>query len=121
MYWPFLMYATNWPMERDLGLDYLVQKGLQVCTDRIWKNESGFCHRHHGSWLMMRSCTRSALVLIAAKRNGQLDDLMPLDWKSAVRRVISMLGFWRGQSRDAESRKEILENALRSLEVDHIM
>jgi hypothetical protein len=116
MYWPFTVNAINFPANRNRSLDHFVRKGFQVCVDRIWVNESGFYHRHHGTWGMMRSCTRSALVLVAAKKCNQLDALLPPEWDQAVQRVIALLDFWRGECRDAESRRDILEEAMRSLE-----
>jgi hypothetical protein len=89
---------------------------LQVCVDRIWVNESGFHHRHHGTWGMMRSCTRSALVLVAAKQCAQLDEILPAGWLPAVRHVIGLLDYWSGECGDAASRRDILEEAVKGLE-----
>ena len=121
MYWPFTVVAINFPANRDRSFDHLVQKQFQVCVDRIWVNESGFHHRHHGTWGMMRSCTRSALVLVTAKRCAQLDELLPPDWAQAVQSVIGLLGYWSGECGDAASRRDILEEAVRNLgEIDHV-
>jgi hypothetical protein len=115
MYWPFTVHAINFPANRNQSLDHFVRKGFQVCVDRISVNESGFYHRHHGTWGMMRSCTRSALVLVAAKKCSQLDVLLPPEWVQAVQRVIALLDFWREECGDAENRRDILEGAMRSL------
>jgi hypothetical protein len=115
MYWPFIVNAVNFPTQRDVELDQFVQTGLQHCVDRIWINETGFQHRHHGTWGLMRACTRSALVLLGAKRCGQLDHLIPVDWELAVRKVVGLLEFWKGECGDAGNRRDILENALNSL------
>jgi hypothetical protein len=115
MYWPFIVNGINFPTTRDFELDHFVKKGLQVCVDRIWVNESGFHHRHHGTWGTMRSCTRSALVLIAAKKCGQLEELIPLEWESAVRKVIGFLDFWSGECGDAVSRRDVLQAGLQSI------
>jgi hypothetical protein len=104
--------AINYPATRDRTLDQFVQKGLQVCVERIWVNENGFHHRHHGTWGMMRSCTRSAVVLIAAKKCENLIELIPLDWEVCVRKVISLLEFWSTTCGDAGSRRDILEDGL---------
>lgn len=114
MYWPFVVNAINHPATRNESLDYLVGKALQVCVDRIWVNEPGFTHRHHGTWGMMRACTRSALVLIAARKCGQLDAFLAPGWEQAVHRVIGLLDFWRGECGDAENRRDILEAAMSS-------
>jgi hypothetical protein len=86
-----------------------VRKGLQVCVQRVDINEKGFYHRHHGTWLMLRSCTRSALVLLATARCSDLVSLMPEGWEEAVAKVMAMLGFWKGESRDVMDRLQILE------------
>jgi hypothetical protein len=37
---------------------------LANCIYRIETNMEGFLHRHQGTWLTIRSCTRSALMLL---------------------------------------------------------
>jgi hypothetical protein len=115
MYWPFTVQAINFPETRDRSLDHLVSKGLQVCVDRIWVNVPGFKHRHHGTWGMMRACTRSALVLLAAKRCSKLDAMLCGGWEEAVQQVIGLLDFWKGDCGDAENRRDILQTALRGV------
>ena len=117
MYWPFVVNAINHPASRNQSLDHLVGKALQVCVDRIWVNEPGFAHRHHGTWGMMRACTRSALVLVAAKKCGHLEGYLAPGWEQAVHRVVGLLDFWRGECGDAENRKDILEAAMRTIEI----
>lgn len=117
MYWPFTVHAINYAETRDRSLDHLVSKGLQVCVDRIWVNVPGFKHRHHGTWGMMRACTRSALVLIAAKRCSKLDAMLCGGWEEAVQQVIGLLDFWRGECGDAKNRRDILQAALEGVEI----
>ncbi len=114
MYWPFVVKAINFPETRDRSLDHLVGKGLQVCVDRIRVNVPGFKHRHHGTWGMMRSCTRSAFVLLAAKHCHHLDAMLCEGWQVAVDQVVGLLDFWRGECGDAENRRDLLQMALRS-------
>jgi hypothetical protein len=90
-------------------LDSFVRKALVVCVDRIEKNEQGFFYRHHGTWLMLRSCTRSAFVLLGAARRERLRPLMPERWTQAVEKVKGMLRFWRRESRDLDDRLQLLE------------
>jgi hypothetical protein len=110
MYWPFITDAINnnsdsmSPQTRDFA-----QKALNICVDRINKNEPGFTYRHHGAWMMVRSCTRSALVLLAANRSGTTRPLLPPDWKAAVGKVVDMLRYWRRESRDVEDRLRLVE------------
>ncbi|KAI1609036.1 hypothetical protein EDD37DRAFT_136498 [Exophiala viscosa] len=124
MYWPFIVVAVNYdtPDPEDSGnasatitkvmLDSFIQKALAVCVERIEKNEQGFYYRHHGTWLMLRSCTRSAFVLLAAARLEKLTTLMPERWRLAVEKVLDMLRFWRRESRDVEDRLRLVETLL---------
>ncbi|KAK4946021.1 Zcf27p [Elasticomyces elasticus] len=118
MYWPFIVVAVRYDKPEQTAtitkamLDSFIQKALVVCVDRIEKNEQGFYYRHHGTWLMLRSCTRSAFVLLAAARLEKLTLLMPERWRLAVERVLDMLRFWRRESRDVEDRLRLIEALL---------
>jgi hypothetical protein len=61
---------------------------------------------------MIRSCTRSALVLIAASRRGNIDYLLPLGWEKAVFDVEAMLSFWKDESTDVLRMWECLQTLL---------
>lgn len=89
-----------------------IRKGLKVCVDRIQQNHKGFYHRHHGTWLMLRSCTRSALVLLAAARSVDLTSFLPLGWKEGVVDVTKMLEFWKDESRDVREMLNIVRTIL---------
>ena len=114
MYWPFIADAINGdsdpltPTTRDF-----TQKALNVCVERVQKNEPGFFYRHHGTWLMLRSCTRSGLVLLAASRSDKVRPLLPEGWKLAVGKMVEMLRFWRRESRDVEDRLRLVERMWR--------
>lgn len=108
IYFPFMLEVIN-HQRRDMGVvDEFARKGLQMSVDRIHKNRAGFKHRHHGVWLMLRSCTRSALVLIAARSCPETDDLLPVGWAEAVTSVIEMLFYWQDEAGDAGDRQKIL-------------
>lgn len=113
MYWPFVVDAVN-GTSRDGTTDTFVKKGLQLCVKRIEQNESGFYYRHHGTWLTMRSCTRSALVLLAARNSSDLWPFLPANWEAAVEKVMSLLRFWQDESRDAGDRFNILQTLMRN-------
>jgi hypothetical protein len=68
LYWPFVDCAmSSLSSYNDTPLlAELANKGLQKHVDRINTNRPGFQHRHHGTFGMIVSCTRSALVLLAA-------------------------------------------------------
>ena len=92
IYWPFVMAALNssrQPMSP--RVQEMALKGLDNHVQRVHANEPGFYHRHHGAWLMMRSCTRSALLLSAAAKSKVL---MPNGWHQAVYMVTGMLDYW---------------------------
>ncbi|KIX00868.1 uncharacterized protein Z518_09933 [Rhinocladiella mackenziei CBS 650.93] len=118
MYWPFIVVAVNYDNPERTStisggtMESFVHKALVVCVERIEKNEQGFFYRHHGTWLMLRSCTRSALVLLAAARLEKLSLLMPDRWRQAIEKVIEMLKFWRRESRDVEDRLRLVETLL---------
>ena len=89
-------------------IDEFARKGLQMSAERIHKNRAGFKHRHHGVWLMLRSCTRSALVLLAARGCPETEDLLPPGWTEAVTSAIEMLFYWQDEAGDAGDRQQIL-------------
>ncbi|KAL3422361.1 C6 zinc finger domain-containing protein [Phlyctema vagabunda] len=115
MYWPFIVEAINGRLSNDPESHRLAKKGLLICVQRIDRNESGFYQRHHGTWLMLRSCTRSALVLLGARLSG-LPDLATLEWKGAVEKVIRMLRYWKDEAKDVPDRLDVLENLMRDVE-----
>lgn len=108
MYWPFVVEAVS-GKPRGGDADAFVAKGLRLCVERIEKNERGFYHRHHGIWLTLRSCTRSALVLMAARNSPELCLSMPPNWEAAIEKVMALLRFWQTESRDARDRLNILQ------------
>ena len=112
MYWPFIVEAIN-GSSRINTTDAFLRKALQVCVERIEENESGFYYRHHGTWLTLRSCTRSAMVLLAVRNTPDLWQYLPENWEEKVQKVIALLTFWKDESRDAGDRLEILNSLMR--------
>jgi hypothetical protein len=103
IYFPYMLEAIAHQI-RDPLTDEFVLKGLQMSVERIRKNRKGFKHRHHGVWLMLRSCTRSALVILAASRRRETEELLPLAWKDAVMGAVEMLTYWQDEAEDARDR-----------------
>jgi hypothetical protein len=64
---------------------------------------------------MIRSCTRSALVLIAARKQGNLHHLLPLGWEKAIFDVEAMLSFWKDESTDVLRMWECLQALLATI------
>lgn len=114
MYFPFMVETINYG-RRDPVIDEYARKGLQTSVDRICKNRPGFNHRHHGTWLMLRSCTRSALILLAACHSRAVQDLIPEGWKEAVLSAMDMLRFWQDEVSDARDRLHILSELMTDL------
>jgi hypothetical protein len=110
MYWHFLShYFEEDPPSVSRSIESNASKALQTCMQRIRSDAYGFHRRHHGSWLMLRSCTRSALTLLAASRNTYLIGLLPHGWQGAVNQVKGLLHFWRSECPDAADRLSLLE------------
>ncbi|KAL1985199.1 hypothetical protein VTN96DRAFT_8115 [Rasamsonia emersonii] len=107
MYFPFMAETINYGRQGAV-IDEYCRKGLQMCVERIRKNKPGFQHRHHGAWLMLRTCTRSALILLAACHSQTVQDLIPEGWKDAVLSAMGMLRFWEDEVGDARDRLQIL-------------
>ncbi|KAJ5816220.1 hypothetical protein N7447_008453 [Penicillium robsamsonii] len=112
MYWHFLVEAIHG--RGDGTSDSLLHKGLKVCVNRIQQNRTGFYHRHHGTWLMLRSCARSALVLLAAERSVDLVCFLPIGWERAVVDVTEMLEFWKHESNDIMGLFNIVQTLLQA-------
>ena len=68
------------------ALDYHLQK---LCNHSIQ-----FYHRHHGTWLMIRSCARSICVFTAASQLPFAKSLLPANWQGVVNDTLQMLRFW---------------------------
>lgn len=113
MYWPFTVKAISGRLgdENSSQACLLARRGFEVCIKRIKENESGFRHRHHGTWLMLRSCTRSALLLLAAARSGQ-GVMLPKDWEESVAKVMDLLRYWKEETKDTADKLEVLEALL---------
>lgn len=112
IYFPYMLEAIAHG-NRDPETDEFVIRGLQMSVERIHKNRKGFRHRHHGVWLMLRSCTRSALILLAASRSSVTHDLLPLGWKGAVMSATDMLAYWKDEAEDAMDRLRILQELMK--------
>ncbi|KAF7554303.1 hypothetical protein G7Z17_g2998 [Cylindrodendrum hubeiense] len=71
---------------------------------RITLCEEGFWYRHQGTWLMIRTCSRSLLQLLAVALRAQteptLAGLLPEGWKYSVGRVFILIEYWEPESPD---------------------
>lgn len=116
MYWPFVVASITFSETDRAKMSTTVQRlatrGLETHITQIRINESGFEHRHHGCFFMIRSCTRSALVLLAAAKAGCT---MPASWDDFIHRVTRMLSFWKDEDKKLVGWKCTIEHELATL------
>jgi hypothetical protein len=91
--WPFLETQLLFAAHRTARASELAARGLRVHYDRLSINRPGFYYLHHGTWLMQRSSTRSACILLAVARSN-FSDLLPTGWQALVSDTIAMLEYW---------------------------
>ncbi|KAF8861092.1 hypothetical protein BDZ45DRAFT_587382 [Acephala macrosclerotiorum] len=111
LYIPFLEAALeqipSYPLEQQHTVDRYARKALEQCVRRISEPRPGFRVRHHGTWLMLRACMRSALMILAA-RHMQRADLLPERWQNVVTMTIKVLESWKDESADIVDRLNII-------------
>lgn len=113
----------------------LAREYLDNAVLRIDIHVEEFLHRHQGTWLTIRGCTRSILALIGMKLKCQqvaehvvgLPDgrqgshthdpsfqsrLLPKNWRTAVVRVDDMLFAWETESTDVARLRLIVQTLL---------
>jgi hypothetical protein len=127
VYWPFIStYIDNSAHDLHLCIAEfkdVVQKGLDHHLLRLTVNKPGYRHRHHGTHPMMRSCSRSALVLLAAyatkvrSKFSQASSTvsMPQGWQEAVRDVVDTLDYWKSETRDFVAIQHVLKKGLTNI------
>lgn len=99
--WPFLeTYLLLGSAHRSARATELAARGVQIHFDRLEINRPGFYHRHHGTWLMQRSSTRSATVLLAVARSSSASSMLPACWQTLVAETIDMLEYWTESPED---------------------
>jgi hypothetical protein len=97
---------------------------------RIEANREGFFHRHQGTWLTMRSCSRSALQLLGMALKCQLEarargtsqqqlerEMLPPRWQEAVASVCEALEYWGDESTDMKRLRGIFSDLMYTYEV----
>lgn len=126
LYWPFLsVYLDTSVLDATVLAPFanLAQKSLDYHALRLMVNKPGYRHRHHGTVPMMHSCSRSALVLLAAgiynrsmlspgTRDGNCAFTLPLDLVQSVSGVIGLLDCWSAETRDFDRVRHVLEQGL---------
>lgn len=96
------------------------QRGLDNHMDRLLVNRAGYYHRHHGTDLLLRSCARSALVLLAASRRNEAarhDSFsrrpsqhlsLPDGWENQIQGVVALLDFWAAETTAYDDCRRVL-------------
>ena len=107
----------------------LTRECLEIAVESIEANRESFFHRHQGTWLMARTCSRSSLLLLAmalrckaeARSTGvsamELEEMMlPERWRKAVEMTVETLTFWADESNDLSRMNDLLRDLLRIYE-----
>ncbi|KAK7215832.1 hypothetical protein V2G26_003835 [Clonostachys chloroleuca] len=115
IYWPFVVGSlsrlfASIPVPPDFH--DIVTRGLDTQLMQIRINETGFMYRHHGCFFMIRSCTRSALVLLAASKVGAV---VPMDWDLQVLKVARMQSYWEEEDVEARTWRCLIERELSAM------
>jgi hypothetical protein len=100
----------------------LTREFLENAVHRIEANREGFFHRHQGTWLLLRSASRSALQLLGMAIKCQLEAeargmetleleswFLPNRWREAVTAVSELLEYWSDESSDVERLNTVLK------------
>ncbi|KAK2929015.1 Zn2-C6 fungal-type DNA-binding domain [Fusarium oxysporum f. sp. vasinfectum] len=104
--WPFIHVALNRIAECDLA-EHETAAALSFHYDRLLVNEPGYYHRHHGTWLMLRTSARSACILLGFSRMYPGSSLLPSGWKNTVLGTLKMVEYW---SNEAEGMLSVLQS-----------
>jgi hypothetical protein len=107
----------------------LARECLEIAVESIEANRESFFHRHQGTWLMARTCTKCSLVLLAmamrckaeARATGvlarELEDMMlPSRWREVVGQMVEVLKYWSDESNDMARLNDLLRELLQVYE-----
>lgn len=114
IYWPFvtaLLDSSSHESPRNESFALLANKGIENHAFRLRVNKQGFYHRHHGTYYMMASCARSALVLAAYRSTPGSGPL-----GSGVEEVVGLLEYWSDETHDFERVRVHLQQHLEYLQ-----
>ncbi|KAM0264911.1 hypothetical protein ACHAQJ_000427 [Trichoderma viride] len=109
VFWPFVSSAINSKKELTEDLSHYAHRGLATCVDRIRTAELGYLYRHHGTWMLLQSCVRSTMVLLAAMYSEHAQSLQPQNWALSVEACIRMLRDWRDEDAGILDQLVVLE------------
>ncbi|KAH0499507.1 hypothetical protein TgHK011_006699 [Trichoderma gracile] len=116
IFWVFIEAAINSGKERlpDYVYTY-ARQGILACMNRIRLAVEGQNHRHERTWVLLQSCARSVVILVAASLSHHAQTLLHKDWASTADAGIHVLRQWMGESDGIRNQVRALED-LRELE-----
>lgn len=140
----YVIASDIWTLDNGLS-EPTVQTAREYLNNAVMRIENKseeFLHRHQGTWLTIRNCTRGALVLLGAKLKCQefeaeltalrqpdydyirgtlnyLKYILPNKWRDATLRTLGMLDAWEDESADVGRLKVILQRLLAACTPEH--
>lgn len=113
LYFPAVraLVSSNAPEELSPYVLKMAWEALRTSMERMAICREGFYHRHQGTWLMIRTCSRSALQLLgvamslkrkslAGRGEDPLAAILPDGWRESVSSVTELLEYWQDESPD---------------------
>jgi hypothetical protein len=94
-------------LESAAVFDTYARKALDSCVQRVLEDESTASIRHHGTWLLIRTWTRSALMVLATRTAGRME-LLPERWQQPVTATISVLDVYKNEAYDVADRLSLI-------------
>lgn len=114
--WPFIYAVVNDRATAPL-IRQQAARGFSSHLERLNINKPGFYHRHHGTWLMIRSSARSACILLAGAQAASTSELLPPHWQEAVEAAISMIHFWSSDNDGLAITADLLNHLFSNIQV----
>ncbi|KAL7791861.1 hypothetical protein V8C37DRAFT_410244 [Trichoderma ceciliae] len=109
IFWSFVNSAVNSKRSLTEDMSLHARRGLATCGDRIRTAGLGCWYRHHGTWMLLQSCVRSSMVLLAAAYSEHAQVLLPDNWIHAVETCICMLKDWKDEDAGISDQLIVLE------------
>ncbi|PTB65265.1 hypothetical protein BBK36DRAFT_1096546, partial [Trichoderma citrinoviride] len=99
IFWPFLEDAINSGEESlPQHVYHYAGHGISTCVNHIRMALIAQKYRHEGTWMLLQSCARSVIVLMAASLSHHAQSLLPENWISLVDSGIHVLRHWIGHN-----------------------
>ncbi|KAF3062993.1 hypothetical protein CFAM422_010508 [Trichoderma lentiforme] len=112
IFWTFIDRAVNSKETLSEDMIRYACRGFTTCTDRLRTAGLGHWYRHHGTWMLLQSCARSAIVLLASAFSEHTQSLLPENWVHSVEACIGMLNDWKDEDAGISDQAMILGQLL---------